>query len=666
MPESQNQYKLLAVCGVLLLAVGLVFGQTICHDFVNYDDDNYVYENPHVTHGLTAQDIAWAFTSKYAGNWHPLTWISHMLDYQIYGLSPGGHHLTNVLLHAATAISLFLVLLKMTGDLWPSAFAAAAFAIHPLRAESVAWVAERKDVLSGLFFMLTLAAYLGYVRRPFSPTRYLLVIVFFTLGLMAKPMLVTLPFVLLLLDYWPLGRMTLNVSRTLRVRSQHAECVEYLGPSRHTECAGYLHSSFNLMLEKVPLLVLAVASCAVTLWAQSSAIEPSEFLPLSLRLGNAAFSYIAYLCQFFYPVGLAVPYPHPESALSAWKVAGALLILAAISGGAIAWRRRYPYLFVGWFWYLGMLVPVIGLVQVGGQAMADRYTYLPQIGLCIGAAWGIARACGSWPHRRLMCGGVAALVLVILILCAWRQTSYWRNSETLWTHALACTSQNYVACNNLGKILSETDRPQEAIEYLQQALSLLPNYPGAYYNLGVALARTGRLPEAIESYKHAIRVNPGFAKAYYNLGLALVQAGSPGEAIEAYEQALHLDPNLYVVHNNLGNILLDAGRVPEAIDRFQKALALNPDYPEAQNNLGNALLQSGRYKEAVEHYRQTLRLKPDSAVTYYNLAVAYANLQQKTEARASVQRALGLARSQGQAELARQIEDWLNAGYLNK
>src|SRR3972149_3559607 len=494
-PRTENPYAVLAVSGFPLLAVLIVFGQTLRHDFVNYDDRLYVYENPYVTHGLTTQGIVWAFTSKHASNWHPLTWLSHMLDCQLFGLAPWGPHLVNVLLHAATAILLFLVLRRMTGDLWPSAFVAVVFAVHPLRVESVAWVAERKDVLSGLFFMLTLWAYVGYVRHPFSTARYLTVMVLFALGLMAKPMLVTLPFVLLLLDYWPLGRMTPLAAEN---RNKRLGATVQLSPQRIFSIPPQQSFSIppqrifsipaRLAMEKVLLMVLAAASCAATLWAQSEVIADDEHMPLSLRIGNAVISYVAYLVQLFYPAGLAVLYPHPWSGLPMWKVAGALLLLAAICGGVVALRRRCPYLLVGWLWYLGMLLPVIGLVQVGLQAMADRYTYLTQIGLCIAFAWGVAQFTRSWPYRGWVCGIASVLALATLLGCAWLQTSYWHDSETLWTHTLACTSRNFVVHNNLGNALAKVGRLKEAVENYEQALELKSNYHEAHNNLGVALA----------------------------------------------------------------------------------------------------------------------------------------------------------------------------------
>ncbi len=402
-PETaaHRRYVRLGVCGLLLLAVVLAFGQTVGHEFVNFDDNVYVYDNPQVRQGLTEQGIRWAFTTGHAGNWHPLTWLSHMLDCQLFGNQAGGHHLTNVLLHAATAIALFLVLWRMTGDLWPSVFVAGIFAIHPLRVESVAWIAERKDVLSGLFFVLTIAAYVHYVRRPFSLGRYFLVAITLALGLMSKPMLVTTPFVLLLLDYWPLGRMAIGT-----LGMPPASVTPVSTKTRRNNRTMHERPSLQwLIVEKLPLLALSVASCAATLAAQQEAMA-GELIPLPWRLANALVSYVAYLGQLFYPVGLAILYVHPHDALPAVKVVVALLTLVGISVAVGVLRRKCPYLLVGWLWYLGMLVPVIGLVQVGEQAMADRYTYLPLIGPCIGLTWGAAAlfrsrplggwACGAW------------------------------------------------------------------------------------------------------------------------------------------------------------------------------------------------------------------------------------------------------------------------------
>ena len=437
----RNRRLATAVCGLLLLMVAIVFARTVQCDFVNFDDNAYVYNNPQVAHGLTGESIAWSFTAFHSCNWHPLTWLSHALDCQLYGTQhPGLHHLTNVLLHAAVAILLFLVLWRMTGSLWPSAFVAAVFAVHPLRVESVAWVSERKDMLSGLFFMLTLGAYLHYVRHPFSWARYLLVIVMFALGLLAKPMLVTLPFVLLLLDYWPLGRIT--------SRGWGGSCTATPGATVQLSPQlkrGRQECLPHLIAEKLPLLLLAGAECMATSAAQQKALVPVDIVPISSRIANAVVSYVAYLGQFFYPVGLSAFYPHPQDSLPMWKIAVAATVLIGISLAVVLAWRRIPCLFVGWFWYVGMLVPVIGVVQVGSQAMADRYTYLPQIGLCIAVTWSAAAvgqiflsAKKNAGYRRWAGGVASALVLAALMACASQQTTFWQNSETLWTRAVAC------------------------------------------------------------------------------------------------------------------------------------------------------------------------------------------------------------------------------------
>jgi protein O-mannosyl-transferase len=617
LPESgtRNPYAVAAVCVFLFLAIVLVFGQTLRHEFVKYDDDVYVFDNPQVEQGLTARGIVWAFTTNHACNWHPLTWLSHMLDCQLYDLAPWGHHLTNVLLHAATAILLFLVLRQMTGNLWPSAFAAAVFAIHPLRAESVAWVAERKDILSGLFFMLTLWAYVRYVRRPFSTVRYLAVMGLFALGLMAKPMLVSLPFVLLLLDYWPLGRMMPAVGDKQQMSSLQKTP----------------QNSFSILvrvvLEKVPLLVLSGASCVVTIWAQSEAIAINEQTSLTLRIGNAAVSYVAYLGKFFYPADLAVLYPFPMHGLSLWKVAGALLVLAAVSIGVFVWRRRCPYLPVGWVWYMVMLLPVIGLVQVGSQAMADRYMYLPQIGLCIALAWGVAQFTQSWPYRRWAYSIASASVLAVLMGLTWHQTSFWHDTETLWTHTLACTSQNYTAHNNLGYVLGQTGRQQEAIKHFERALAFKPDSADAHSNLGAMLLQTGRPQEAIEHFEQALRLKFKDFHIYYYMGIALMQTGQPNKAIDYFNRALQLKPDFPEGYYDLGVALDQIGRPGEAIEHYEEAVRLKLDYIEARINLGIALRKAGRPQEAIKHY----------------------------------QKAQELARNQGQTARAKQIEDWLNS-----
>ncbi len=407
--NHRGRYAVLVVCALLLLATAAVFGQTLDFGFVNFDDRTYVSENPHLAAGLTTETIGWAFTTDCCSNWHPLTWLSYLLDHQLYGLKPWGYHLSNVVLHGAAAVLLFLVLWRMTGDLWPSALVAAVFAVHPLRAESVAWISERKDVLSGLFFMLTLGAYAGYAGRPFSWARYLALVLLFALGLMAKPMLVTLPLVLLLLDFWPLGRIRLSAAAAALPR--------------------------RVLAEKLPLLALSAASCAATWWAQQKAMSDFDALPSTSRAANAAVSCLTYVGQLFYPVKLAVFYPYPPHGYAVWQVA-ALLLLAGVTAGVVAYWRRFPWLPVGWFWYLGMLAPVIGLVQVGAQANADRYTYLPQIGLLIALVWSVKGVLQARPEHAWVAGVAAAVVVLALMACAWQQTTYCaRQRDALDAHS---------------------------------------------------------------------------------------------------------------------------------------------------------------------------------------------------------------------------------------
>jgi protein O-mannosyl-transferase len=505
-----------AVCGFLLLAVALVFGQTVTYEFVNFDDPDYIYNNSRVMEGLTFDGILWAMTTRCDSNWHPLTWLSHMLDCDLHGLYAGGHHLTSVLLHAITSLLLFLVLRQMTGSLWPSAFVAAVFAIHPLHVESVAWVTERKDVLSGLCFVLTLAAYLGYVRRPFSLLRYLAVVATFALGLTAKPMLVTLPFVLLLLDYWPLARFAAKPLAASQPPWQ------------------------PLLLEKLPLLLLTIASCALTVWAQEQSMVGGQESPLSTRIANALMSYVAYLGKSFCPMNLAAYYPHPQAGFPAWKPIAAFVLLAGVT--AVVWirRRKNPYLLVGWLWYLGMLVPVIGLLQVGLQAMADRYTYLPQIGLLIAVAWGAEQLVRSWPRRAWLCGVAASLAMVELIVGALQQTTYWHDSGSLWKHTLECTSENKIAHCNYGAFLAEQGRLDDAVVHYREAVRIMPTYALAQFSLGMTLGKLGRCTEAVGPLREVLKLAPDFAEARSGLALALADEGHFDEAMVEFEKAIAL------------------------------------------------------------------------------------------------------------------------------
>ena len=467
-------WQVWAVTIGLIAITWLVFGQTLRYDFISYDDPEYIAKNPQVTAGLTLHGIVWAFKHTVSDNWHPLTMLSHMLDCQIYGLHAGGHHCTNVFLHMFAAILLFIVLRQMTagpssprdesvqladrtGNIWPSAFVAALFAIHPLRVESVAWIAERKDVLSGLFFMLTLAAYFRYVRKP-SLGSYLPVVFVFALGLLSKPMLVTVPFVLLLLDYWPLRRF---------------------GAENNVKSLGGINrplTPWKLIGEKIPLLLFSAMACGIALIAQKGAITSIAYIPLWVRIYNALQSYCAYIWKMVWPVKLALIYPYPAGALSGWKGLLAIALLCALTYCAWVFRKKAPYIITGWLWYLGMLVPVIGLVQVGAQARADRYTYLPQIGLYLIVAWGAEDLLASWRYRRHILATLAAAVIFALAWDAAVQTSYWKDSESIWRHSLTITSNNAVAHQNFGYVLLKERRVDEAIFHLQEALRISPDF----------------------------------------------------------------------------------------------------------------------------------------------------------------------------------------------
>jgi len=582
---SGNGRAVFGVCVFLVSVVWVVFGQTLGYGFVNFDDNHYVYENPQVIRGLNLKGIEWAFTHSVAANWHPLTVMSHMLDCRLYGLHAGGHHLTNLLLQAATTILLFLVLREMTGTLWRSAFVAAVFAIHPLRVESVAWVSERKDVLSGLFFMLTLGAYVRYVRNPQSLGRYLAVLFLFALGLMCKPMLVTVPFILLLLDYWPLKRFG-------------------------TPPANHVSMARKLIIEKIPLIVFSMAACVATLLVQ----QPAKAISFSLRISNALVSYVAYCGQMFYPTRLALLYPYPIHGLPVGKTILALLLLIAVSVGAFCWRQKHPFFLMGWLWYLGMLVPVIGLVQVGNQARADRYTYLPQIGLYILLTWLAVKLVAGWSSRRWVLGGSASLILVVLIACARTQTTYWRDSESLWTRSLACTSGNSIAHNNLGGIFRDQGRMEEAFAQFQMALAINPDFAEPHNNLGVVFARQGRNEEAVAQFQKALAVNPDYAEAHYNLGNAFLRQGDAAEAISCYHRALAIKPDYIEAQNNLALVLatcpqaslrngIEAVRLAEQAN--QHAGGKNP---AVLSTLAAAYAETGRFPEATETAQRALSL----------------------------------------------------------
>jgi len=572
----------------LLLATLAAYAQVFQHDFVNYDDPDYVTENVHVRAGLTSDGLRWAFTSGDDANWLPLTRLSNMLDVQLFGLHSGFHHLVNVLLHALSTLLLFAVLRRTTGALWRSALVAFLFALHPLHVESVAWIAERKDVLSAFFWFLTLWAYVRYVEKPVFG-RYWLVLAAFALGAMSKPMIVTLPFVLLLLDVWPLRR-------TPPVR----------------------------VLEKVPLFVISIASSLVTYFVQQrgGAVIPLDTISIATRISNALVSYIAYIVQMLWPLRLAAFYPLPSD-IPAWQVVAAAIAVLGISFLAVRSLRSSPYFATGWFWYLGTLVPVIGLVQVGSQSRADRYTYIPLVGIFILIAWGAAEVSERWPRAKPALISLCALACAACFTLTLFQIRYWKNSQVLFEHAIRVTSNNHVAYNGLGLALRSQGRLEDAIPNYEQALRIKPQYPDANTNLGEVLLLKGHPEAAIPHLLTALSVKPDSAEAHVNLGAALNKLGKHAESIAEYREALRLQPDNAVAHSGLGGSLADAGQTAEALQEMLEAIRLKPGYADGHNDLGILLGTLGRTDEAVVQFLEAVRLQPDDSEAHYNLGTAF-------------------------------------------
>jgi Tfp pilus assembly protein PilF len=559
------------ICLFLILITLVVYFQVGTFDFNSYDTADYVYENRYVKAGLTTRSINWAFSAVHASNWHPLTWLSHMLDVQIFGLDSGRHHLINVIFHIANTLLLFGVLRLMTGNLWPSGLVAILFALHPLHVQSVAWVAERKDVLSTFFGLLAIWAYMGYGQRP-TIGRYMPVFLFFILGLLAKPMIVTLPFVLLLLDFWPLERFQFEFTRPKG--STPSETI----------------SKGSLVVEKIPLFIAAAASCVVTVYAQQAGGAVSSLAEISLsdRIVNALVSYAGYIARMIWPAKLAVIYPYPGG-WPAWQIWTACCLLAGLSFLVIRYCKSRPWLLVGWLWYLGTLVPVIGLVQVGAQAMADRYTYLPSIGLFIMFAWGLPDLMGRFRVKKPVLVIITAAIVIALGAVAYKQVGYWQNTVTLFEHTLEVTQNNYVAHNNLGHHWMERGKTDRAVTHFNKALQINPDFEIAHLNLGLILSRQGRLGAAIKHYFQALQINPDYTIAHNNMGNALYRLGKADKAIGYYLEAIRIDPEYAEVYNNLGAALIRVGEIEKAVVFFKEALRIDPGYIDAQKNLENTL-----------------------------------------------------------------------------
>jgi len=656
--RSKSRVTDLLVCVGLVAVTWAVFGQTIRYQFVNFDDDLYVYNTPAIQSGLTLKGIAAAFISQHAHNWHPLTTISHMLDCQLYSLNAGGHHATNVILHTIAVLLLFWVLQRMTGAAWKSALVAALFAVHPLHVESVAWVSERKDILSAVFFFLMLNAYNRYARAP-SVMRYLAVAVLFAAGLMSKPMLVSAPIVLLLLDYWPLRRFE-QPSLTI-------------GKTKISECDNQRRIIRRLYLEKIPLFVLSAIACILTFILQKRTAGAIPPLPLLWRVQNAFVSYVIYVWKTLWPTHLAVFYPHPNDTLAIWEIIFAILLLLAITAAAIVFRRQRPYLLTGWFWYLVMLIPVVGIVQVGEQGHADRYTYLPHIGLFVAIVW-FAIDVATVRRTKPQVAVTTALAVLIILALAWAafiQTFYWRNSEALWTRALAVTSDNDVAHNNLGYLCVDRGELDEAISHFESAARIRSGKRDPHYdlasafvqmNLADALARKGRSDEAMVHYEEAIRLQPNYADAYYNRGSVLFAKGRIDEAIADLEKALQMHPNDADAHTSLGNALLQKGSLREAIAHYVTALALAPEDPHSRNNVAWVLATASDSSirdgaRAVGFAQEAVRLSGSREPRFLRtLAAAYAESGRFSEAIAVSQQAAVIATMQGKPDMAKRLE----------
>lgn len=630
---KSRQSGCLLIALVLMVCTLIVYWPVKDHEFINLDDTDYIVENPHVQHGVNSGSIRWAFESVHACNWHPLTWISHMLDIQVFGLNPAAHHLVNLFFHILNGLLLFLILDRMTRDTWKSAVVAFLFSLHPLHVESVAWAAERKDVLSAFFWMLTMGAYAFYVEKP-TVRRYLAALLLFALGLLSKPMLVTLPFVLLLLDYWPLGRFQPDPAKI----DPHPADTDPRKPGKRNKtrkastaietrspAPAFPFSWLRILplaKEKIPFFMLSVLSGAVTIYAQHSNLSSFHQIPFVTRIGNAFVAYVSYVGKMIWPQNLAVIYPHP-GVLDPWPVLLAALLLLAITI-PIVWKgRRFPYLPVGWFWYLGTLVPVIGLVQVGYQSMADRYTYIPLIGLFIMLSWGFPEAMKNVRYRKHLLAVSSALMILALMLVTAKQVSYWKNSLTLFEHCLQVTSDNGLAHNALGSALATAGKNEEAIVHFREALRIDPDDSMVQTNLGAQLAMQGKREEARGHFQEALRLDPRNTLAMVNMGILLSKQGRNEEALDYFQTALRIKPDYADAHYQSGIVLIQMGRAAEAVPHFMAALSVNPKDSRIYANLGYALAMQGRREEAIEALNEAIVLSPDFAHAHGLLGVLY-------------------------------------------
>jgi len=608
--RGTDNIRVTVLCLLLAALVFVVYAQTVNSGFVGYDDSDYITENPYVIDGLTREGVAWAFTTTLHYHWHPVTWLSHMTVSEFFGLNPGAHHLVNLLLHLANSLLLFIILRGMTGSMWRSAMVAALFALHPMNVEPVAWVTGRKDLLSTFFLMLTMWSYVIYVRKP-GVWKYLLCILFFCLGLMTKSMLVTVPGILLLIDYWPLGRLRIRLSR---------------GNSGHEGI-----SLFRIILEKVPFILLSavLGVLTVTVFSQRMPTDVMSATPLIEKAAMSVVHYWEYIGKMLWPSHMAFTYSHPDL-YSPLKIFGGWAFLVCTTALVLWWARRLPYLVVGWLWFLGTFLPVIGVVQKGGWGMADRYAYVPFIGLFIIVVWGINDIAARWKWRFVKQGLIvaAAVLLSVMSVTAWFQAGYWKDDIALAMRALDVTGGKTNIYNNLAVALEKEGRTDEAIRYYQEALRVNPSYVKAHFGLGNALAKKGRTDEAIKSYREVLRINPEHTRAHYNLGVLLEKEGNERDAARHFSEVLRIHPDFAETFNKMGVLLTENNKLSEAMQYFQKALRVDPRHTETRRNLGDLLLRIGNPREAVKQYREVLRIDPDNAAAGDGLRRAQAMIDE--------------------------------------
>lgn len=606
---EHNRIKLLIILLLIIMTIAAYWQLTEC-DFISFDDNLYVTENRQVQSGITIEGIIWAFTTFHAGNWHPLTWLSHMVDCQLYGLNPMGHHWTNLLFHMANTLLIFFIFQKITEAIWKSAFVATLFALHPLHVESVAWVAERKDVLSTFFGLLMIVAYYHYVNKP-SITKYIFIILFLSLGLMAKPMLVTMPFVLLLLDLWPLKRLNLSLNQP----------------------PGQTSNLIPLIQEKIPLFILATISISLTFLAQQSsgAVQSLELIPINYRIANALIAYSGYFIKAIWPQYLSVFYPHLGINQPVWKVVSSTLFLIGTCFGAIRASKKYPYMLVGLLWYIITLLPVIGLIQVGAQSMADRYTYIPLTGLFVIFTWGMHDLLSkNEKYLNSILSLSAVIIISALSLISFNQVKHWKNSTALFENAINVTDDNWLAHNNLGAELYNKEKLDESVFHFQKALKIKPLYFSALYNLGKAYHKKDKLDKATFYYNNALKIKPEHEDTHNNLANLLFAQGRLDEAATRYNLILKINSDNADVHNNLGYLLITQEKHKEALLHFNEALRINPEHADAHYNLGLLMIEQGKIETATTHlvkaltmlhFKDAQKINPGYAKVYNKIGI---------------------------------------------